>query len=606
MRLNRIKTSKYSISKYITFLLVGIYCLNSYSCANTKAAPSGGPKDTIPPVIVKLLPDSNAVNVARSKSTITITFNEYVQLKDASKNIILSPPQDKRPKTKIKGKSIVVSFEKDLDSAKTYTINFGNAIADNNEGNPLPFYVYTFSTGNTIDSMLVTGSVYDYSSLLPVEGVSVALYSNAKDSSVFNTLPDAISRTDKWGFFTIRNVKPIPYSIFAFKDENGNNKYEAGNEKIGFLDTLFTPTQVMKNGMNELKIFDMKDTLGCLYRKSELELTVFNELATKQYIRDYKRTGERSAYIKFGAPNVQIDSFSIKGIRHSRLIEQFNRTHDSLSFWIKDGAKLEDTLFLGIKYLKTDSLNKLVPTVENLKLIIPKEKPSKDNKNKVKKKERKDLLKFNVLALPEKVEQDGIIFEFTDPLLIAKFDTLRFTTTTPKKQVFKEKFNTKPDSIDIRKYILKPEEPFKKGNDYELIIPKATFTDINGFTNDSTYLKFSLPTDDKLSSLILDCQNVDTRYIVELVNETRDKIFRTFVITKDDKLMFPYITKGVYSIRITEDKNANGMLDVGSVLEKRQAEKVVLYKLANNKNVIEIGERVDLEQTIDLKKLFNK
>lgn len=159
------------IYKSLTVIMLAIYCMHSSSCANTHGTPSGGPKDTIPPVVVKMLPDSNAINFPVSKGKITITFNEYVQLKEPSKNIILSPPQKKRPKTSIKGKSIVVTFEEPLDPNTTYSLNFGNSIVDNNESNPLPFFTYTFSTGGSIDTMMLSGSVYDYTTLLPVEGL---------------------------------------------------------------------------------------------------------------------------------------------------------------------------------------------------------------------------------------------------------------------------------------------------------------------------------------------------------------------------------------------------------------------------------------------------
>lgn len=605
------------MGKYITFfkehtgktiavILLSIYCLHTSSCANTKGAPSGGPKDTIPPIVVAMIPDSNATMVPVKKTAITLTFNEYVQVKDAHKNILLSPPQKKRPKTKIKGKSVVVTFPEDLDSNQTYALNFGSALVDNNEGNALQNYVYSFSTGNSIDSMLFSGTVLDYKTLLPLEGITVALYEQPEDSSVFNTLPNAIAKSDKWGYFCVRNIKPVPYAVFAFKDDNNNNLYDPGSETVGFLDSLFTPTEVMRKGMPQLACYDMKDTVACLLRPCEADIYIFKEKPSTQYIVSYKRVTDRGAYVKFNAPNVVIDSFSIRGIKSEKIIQQFNQTFDSLSFWVNEGAKLPDTLFLGIKYHKTDTLGQLVPTVENLKLVAPREKVNeKKDQNKKEKQERKDLLKFTLNAQPDMVEQNGYVFEFTEPLLDAAFDSIRFTTSTPRKVVSKEEFTVIRDSMDIRRYTLRPVTPFKVGNEYEMIIPQATFRDINGFTNDSTYNKLMLPTDDKLSSITLEMTNVDTRYIVELINEKRDKVFRKYIISKDVTLLFPYLTKGTYSIRVTEDKNSNELLDTGSVLEKRQPEKVRLYRLESGNMVIQLNERTDLEQTVDVDHLFN-
>ena len=590
--------------------MLAAYCLHSSSCANTRGAPTGGPKDTIPPVVLNMEPDSNAINFPVVKGKITITFDEYVQLKDPSKNIILSPPQKKRPKTSIKGKSIVVTFEEPLDSNTTYSLNFGNAIVDNNESNPLPFFTYTFSTGTTIDTMMLSGNVYDYATLLPVEGATVSLYHNAKDSSVFNDLPAAVTKTDKWGYFVVRNIKNVPYRVYTIKDENNNNKYDPGLELVGFLDSLYTPNVIMEKGMPQLGIYDMKDTLACMSRPSEIELVMFPEKTTKQYIRDYKRVSERGSYIKFGAPNVQIDSFSIKGIKSSRVLQQLNATKDSLCFWIKDGSMIDDTLFVGIKYLKSDSLNNLVPTAENLKFILPKALRNKDKSNDRskqdnKEKKRKDLLELSLKATPETLDQDGFVLEFPEPLLVAKQDSLRFTMIDPKQQKFNAPYTFTRDTADLKRYILMPVDEFKKGNEYELFIPQFAFKDIYGNTNDSTKLKVSLPNDEKLSSIAMQLTNVDTKYIIELVNDTRDKIFRRYTVTKDSTLLFPYLKEGDYSIRITQDLNANGRLDIGDVLAGKLPEKVRLYRLPGGEAIIKVGERMDIEQSVDLKELFN-
>ncbi len=604
------RIARLRICKLLTIIMLAAYCLHSSSCANTRGAPTGGPKDTIPPVVLNMEPDSNTINFPVVKGKITITFDEYVQLKDPSKNIILSPPQKKRPKTSIKGKSIVVTFEEPLDSNTTYSLNFGNAIVDNNESNPLPFFTYTFSTGTTIDTMMLSGNVYDYATLLPVEGATVSLYHNAKDSSVFNDLPAAVTKTDKWGYFVVRNIKNVPYRVYTIKDENNNNKYDPGLELVGFLDSLYTPNVIMEKGMPQLGIYDMKDTLACMSRPSEIELVMFPEKTTKQYIRDYKRVSERGSYIKFGAPNVQIDSFSIKGIKSSRVLQQLNATKDSLCFWIKDGSMIDDTLFVGIKYLKSDSLNNLVPTAENLKFILPKALRNKDKSNDRskqdnKEKKRKDLLELSLKATPETLDQDGFVLEFPEPLLVAKQDSLRFTMIDPKQQKFNAPYTFTRDTADLKRYILMPVDEFKKGNEYELFIPQFAFKDIYGNTNDSTKLKVSLPNDEKLSSIAMQLTNVDTKYIIELVNDTRDKIFRRYTVTKDSTLLFPYLKEGDYSIRITQDLNANGRLDIGDVLAGKLPEKVRLYRLPGGEAIIKVGERMDIEQSVDLKELFN-
>ena len=305
-------TIKRYLVNFSIFVLIAAYCLHTSSCANTSGAPTGGPKDSIPPVIIAAIPDTNSRNVPTVKTQIVLTFNEYVQLKEANKNIFLSPPQQKAPKTKIKGKSVVITFPEDLDSNRTYALNFGSSLADNNEGNPIENYVYSFSTGNTLDSMLISGTILDNETLLPVKGVSVALYEQPTDSCMMNSLPSAISRSDDWGYFCVRNLKPVPYAIYAFKDEIANHKYDSGTEMVGFLDSMETPTTVMHPGLPQMGMYSMKDTVECLARPSEYTIYMFKERTTLQYITNYKMFSKRGAYIKFNSQDAIIEKFEIE------------------------------------------------------------------------------------------------------------------------------------------------------------------------------------------------------------------------------------------------------------------------------------------------------
>lgn len=600
--------NKSIIYQILTVLLIAVYCLNTTSCANTKGAPTGGLKDTIPPMIVETIPPNGSVNVPREKAKIEITFNEFIEIKDAYKNVFLSPPQQKSPKTKIKGKTLVVTFEEPLDSNKSYSLIFGDAIRDFNEGNILYNFVYSFSTGNTLDSMIFSGTVMDYKKLQPQEGFTVLLYHNPKDSSVVNSLPDAIAKTDKWGYFTVRNLKEIPYNIYAIKDENNNNRYDLGIEDVGFLANPIIPKIKYNDSLPQVQSYDMLDTLACLARPCQAHIYTFREKSNIQYIVNNGRPTQRGAFVKFNAANAVIDSFSIRGIRRDRLIRQFNTQKDSLSFWIKGLPVPDDTLHLGIKYLKSDSTGKLVPQVEKIRLIAPKKNKDQKGKSRTAQQRnapREDLLKFEIAAQPEKVEQYGIVFTFAEPLEQTNFDSLRFTTTTPRGITSEVQYVVEQDTTNINRYIIRTKEAYKIGNDYELIIPHVNFKDINGFTNDSTNIKISLPTEDNLSSISLIVENVDNRYLIELVNEMKTSVFRDYAISSDTTLHFPYLKEGKYSIRITRDSNNNGMLDPGDVIARREPEKVILYSLPDGNTVIDLKEKTDLEQSINIKNIFN-
>ena len=599
-------TFKKELYKIVTLFLVAAYCLHSSSCASTKAAPSGGPRDTIPPVIETIVPGENATDFPLEDGEIKVTFNEYVQIKDANKNILLSPPLKKQVKTRIKGKSVIFTFPEPLDSNRTYSLYCGEAIVDNNEGNPLYGFSYSFSTGSSIDSLMISGTVVDAFTLFPIENAAIALYEEASDSTVITTNPSAIARSDKWGYFVVKNLKAVPYYVFAYTDANTNNRYDQGVEKIAFLNEAVTPSKVMKKGAVELKYYDPKDTSACLSRPSELKLAIFSEKNNKQFITDYKRFSRRGSYIKFNAEDVQIDSFAIRGINNERILKQFNPSNDSLVFWITGEGKIDDTLRLAIKYHKTDSTGTLVPQIENLRLTAPIEKKGKrgsQERDKDKEK-RKDLLELTVEADPSMVEQKGIIISFPAPLDIFDTTCISFKMRTPKLLESNVEYTIKKDSLQFNEYVLKPVADIVKGNEYSITFPFATFKDVNGFTNDSTTTTFSLPADENLSSITLEMRNVSTRYIVELVTPQRNRVFREYIIDKDCDLLFPYLRGGDYSVRITEDKNNNGKLDTGDLLKRIQPEKVLLYTLEDGKDIITIKERTDIVQEVDLNKFF--
>ena len=573
----------------------------SHSCANTTTPPSGGPKDTIPPVITEIYPAIGQVNVPTHKTQLKLEFNEYVTVKDP-KSLFLSPPLEKSAKFKLKGKAVVVYFENDLDSNKTYTLDVTNAIGDNNEGNMFPGFTLVFSTGERIDSMVVTGIVQDCNSLKPLKGAKVLLYKDHADSAVFLKRPDAAVKTDEWGFFCLRNIQDTLYRMYALIDENNNNMYNPESEKIAFIDSLVRPVMIVNDSLPELQKYDMKDTVHCLARRQEYELNVFKEKPSTQMIVNKERVGERTAYITFMAPYAQIDSIWIKGVPHDKLITQFNIMQDSLEIWVNDPKPQPDTLFLNVNYLKTDTLGLLNPFTEEIRLLKPKKAIGKTSTRDIKKEDT--LAVFTMTAAPETVEQYGFVMEFKYPLVEDAFDSLVFRSINPRLQENIGAYTVTQDSLNLRKYTIMPKEKLQAGYEYFLKVPHRKFKDINGFYNDSSEVKVTLPTDDKLSTLFLALTDVHNKYIVDLLNEKRDKVLRSFIVENDQTLTFPYIKTGKYSIRITEDVNKNGIVDTGILLEKRQPEKVRFYKLEDGTFLIDIPEMMEIEQSINVEEMF--
>ena len=328
-----------------------------------------------------------------------------------------------------------------------------------------PGFTMVFSTGDKIDSMMVTGIVQDCNSLNPIKGATVMLYKDHADSAVFLKRPDAAVKTDEWGFFCMRNIQDTIYRMYAIMDENNNNKYEAESERIAFIDSLVKPVTVVADSLPELMKYDMKDTIHCLARKTEYELNMFKEKPTKQMIVNKERLGERTAYITFMAPYAQIDSIWIRGVAKEKLITQFNLIQDSLEIWVNDPAPQPDTLFLNVKYMKTDTTGLLNSFTEVVKLTKPRASLlGKSAKKDIKKEDTTCV--FTIDAKPENIEQYGFVMEFKYPVVKEAFDSLNFQSINPRQQKNPVKYTVTQDTLNLRKYTVMPSEKLQVGWEY--------------------------------------------------------------------------------------------------------------------------------------------
>ncbi len=573
------------------------------SCANTTQAPSGGKKDTIPPYIIDIRPLPGVIGVPLEGARFIFTFNEYVQIKTPA-GIVLSPPLNKPPKARLRGHDLIVTFEEPLLPGMTYTLNFNDAIADANEGNLFPGYTYVFSTGEHIDSMLVTGTVVDCNTLAPVKGVTVLLHKDHADSAIFLHKPYATARTDDWGYFTFPYVKDTLYRLYAIKDASNDLIYNPETETVAFVDSLIRPVMFASDTLPEMLKYDMLDTLRCQARRSEHELKLFREKPSRQFIVKQERTAERSAYLTFQAPGAWIDSLWIRGYRADQVISQFNILQDSLELWINSRRAAPDTMRIYVNYRKTDSLGRLVPTQEIVKLAMPNDRRtySKTQRRNLKHDDTTCVYSFKVE--PETVEQNGFSLEFRNPIINEQFDSVIFRSINPRQRETREEFTVEQDSLNLRRYVLRPKNKLQPGYQYYMKLPYRAFRDINGFWSDSTELKVSLPDDETLSVLDLEFSGVDRKFIVDLLGEKRDRVLRSYVIDSDQTVRFPYLKKGRYSIRITEDGNRNSIVDTGSLLEHRQPEKVVFLELSGSP-YIDIPAGAEITQPVAIASLFN-
>ena len=595
------------MKRFLPLILLVCGCLLPLffpSCANTTQAPSGGKKDTIPPYIIDIKPLPGVVGVPLTGASFVFTFSEYVTIKTPT-NIFLSPPQKRTPKSRLRGRSLIVSFEEPLLPNTTYTLSFTDAIADANEGNMFAGYTYVFSTGEQIDTMMMTGTVVNCNTLAPVKGATVVLYKDHRDSAIYQGPPYAATKTDDWGFFVLPYIQDTLYRLYAIKDANNDNLYDSESEQVAFIDSLLRPVMVAGDTVREMLKYDMLDTVRCLARRSEHELKLFREKPSRQYIVKKVRASERSAYLTFHAPGAWIDSLWIRGYRDDQLISQFNILQDSLEIWINSRRAAPDTMRIYVNYRKTDSLGRLVPDQEIVKLPMTRENRtySKSTRRDIKHDDTTCVYTFK--AEPENVEQEGFILEFRNPIISEQFDSVQFRIINTRQRESRGEFTVEQDSLNLRRYILRPKEDLVRGFEYSMKLPYRAFRDINGFYSDSALVTVSLPTDESLSVLELELSSVDRKIIVELLGEKRDRVLRTYVTDKDGTLRFPYLKAGRYSIRITEDGNRNSIVDTGSLLEHRQPESVVFLEISGSQ-YINIPASTELVQPVNIGELFQK
>ncbi len=580
-------------------------------CANTSAAPAGGPIDSIPPTLTATFPDINATRVNTTLKRAELQFDEYVKLTDINKHLLLSPPPEKNPTARTKGKGVVVDFLRDLDSNTTYCLYFGSAISDNNEGNPFPAFALSFSTGDHIDSLMYSGLVVDAATLLPMGNATVMLYVNPVDTTLSKCRPVAATRTDSYGYFTLRNLKDTLYTLYAITDENNNFKYDpTSGEKVAFMDSLVRPHKVMFTYAPEIQPYYLEDTLGLMRRPVETGLYVFKELSTRQVLRSKTRLQHRALELKFGAPNARIDHIEIDGVDSKEILLQQNYNKDSIIYWIASPT-VPDTLHIRLSYWKTnDSLLTLEPVTDTLKIDpykAPQEnKKPQDQPQAPSTKPQREALKMSVNATPELIETKGIILTFSSYPTRVNLDSLQLLhLSSDKKDTLRDKFTYRQDTLNPSVFSLFPEK-YLEGTDYILTIPKDVFEDINRLPNDSLNTKFTTPVSDDLCALHLEITGVGSPVIIDLMNEARSTVVRTLTAYSDTTLSFKYLNAGRYALRFTEDVNGNGQWDTGSVIQKRQAEKVRVFKYANGNMAIELKDKMELTQNIDITQTFNQ
>ena len=604
------------LPKLIALLLV---IAGFYACAST-GNPDGGPYDETPPKFVRSLPAPNATNVQRKK--VSIEFDEFIKLENPSEKVIISPPQIISPEVKAVGKRVQVTFEDSLKQNATYTIDFGDAILDNNEGNPLGQFTYAFSTGSTIDTMEVSGTVLNAEDLEPIKGIQVGLHSNLNDTA-FTRLPfDRISRTDSRGKFTIRGIAPGSYRIYALKDGNQNFLFDSKSEAIAWMDSLIVPSSTgavrqdtVWSAIDTTKIDTILTVHYTRFLPDDLLLRAFKEENDFQYLAKSERPKTNQFGLYFSA---RADSLpTLKGLnfdeRDAFVIEP-NLHNDSILYWVKDTTLAErDTLSFQLTYLATDTLGQRTARTDTLNLInkVPRErrlalleeerkKQEKENKKKQKKGDTLTVAPPKFLAMtvdaPSALDLGkNIVLRFEEPL--ARIDTAALHMAVKADSVWNDiPFLFQADSLAHRQYQVLAE--WQPGLEYRLQVDSLAFEGIYGLCTNKTESTLKVKTLEDYGTLYLNIRGAGPRAFVQLLNSS-DAVVRQEPVKDDGTCDFYFLQAGTkYYIRLFNDRNGNGKWDTGNYAEKRQPEEVYYYN-----KVWEMKANFEFEENWDLNAL---
>lgn len=595
---------------FVVLMLIALVLTN---CARMQS-PDGGWYDEVPPKVVGAEPSDRGTNVKKKK--VTIMFDEYVKIENPTEKVVISPPQSEMPEIKAAGKNIVVELKDTLKENTTYTIDFSDAISDNNEGNPMGNYTYCFSTGAEIDTMEVAGHVVNAEDLEPVKGILVGMYEYTDDDSVFiNTPLLRVSRTNSEGYFCIKGVKPGSYRVFALQDMDGDYKYSQKSEMLAFNHDIIVPSVKDDTRLDTIwkpdhLHFDIARTGYRHFLPDDIVLRAFTEVQNMRYLKEKERKEPNcfSLYFSYGDSVVpQINGLNFDST--DAFIIESNLKKDTVTYWLRDTALVnQDTLRFEAIYNMTDSAGQLVSFTDTLELLAKpnyekrlkdKQKAYDEWKKKQDKRKKKgqeydsimpkDPMKFEV-RLQAKMDPDkNPVFAFNAPLaeldtskihLYAKHDTLWYNA----------RYELRPlPEVNMRTYQVYGE--WRPGIEYSLEVDSAAFVDIYGNVSNKDKKGFKIKEEDDYGTFTVFIPSfMETNIVVQLLDQS-GKSVKT-VSTRKGQADFFFLDPKEYYMMMFVDDNNNGIWDTGDYSLGLQPEEVYFYPKA-----IEIRPKWDLRET---------
>ncbi len=586
------------IKEFVMSLLLALLFV---ACASI-GTPDGGPYDEEPPVLLKATPALNATGVQTAK--ITMEFDENVTLEKAYESVVVSPPQLQMPEIKYSGKKVTVELFDTLKPNTTYSIDFGNSIVDNNEGNPFENFAYVFSTGTEVDTFAVSGTVLNAENLEPIKGVVVGLHS-CLDDSAFTKLPfERVSRTDSRGRFTIKGIAPGKYRVYALSDANQNFLFDQKSEAIAWLSTIVEPTAAP--AVRPDTIWRDSTTIDTVrfvnytrFMPDDLILRVFNEDFVTQYLIKQTRDPHNKLTFFFAAPNEELPQ--LEGLDFDftdAYVLEKNTRMDTLVYWLKDSMLYRnDTLALKLTYKVVDDSGKVVDRHDTLRVssrrrwATVQEQQQKKYEDDVKAFMRKAkreagydennppayIPKTKVLPLrfsgAASMDINNVCkFTFDEPLLSVDTSAIKVFMVVDSIQTPMERI-VRQDTANIRSYELFAE--WRPEQKYLVTADSAAFKGLYGGVSEAFSREISFKSLDEYAVLYVNVAGVGDNGILQLLDQRESIVMEQK--TKKGHCSFYFIKPGKYFMRLIIDANDNGKWDTGDYEKGLQPEIVYYY-----------------------------
>lgn len=575
------------------------------ACAKI-GSPTGGEKDVTPPRYVTGEPENRSTLFAEKE--ITFTFDEYIQFKDLNRELLVSPPMEKKPDIQVRDRSVRIKLKSDLLPATTYTLNFGNSITDLNESNPIRDFEFVFATGEGIDSLSLTGTALSAFDLTPLKDaqIMVMLYDRFADSIPMKEIPRYVGRVNKDGLFSVNNLREDTFRVLAVNDLNNNFKYDRGEEEVAFLDSLtiislrtVKPVHFIKDtvkvSLPEKKedrsgkkaparqVLDTTVVQGKKLNAFPVTLLYFSEETEKVYLTGRKRDIPERLLFTFNrkpAEPVRLERPGLTGA-DPWFLEEGSVTGDTLTFWITDTVLVKnDTLPVMLSYVTTDSAGRPFNRTDTLSMRYQKvqERSSSGRKSRavlVQTPGRKLNLTSSTPAKGTHPLNSPFLFISEKPLggldpARMELVVIRDSTETPVR------FEVKADSVNRRRLTLQAN--WVENTNYRLVLWPGAVSDIYGSASDTTIIPFVTQKSDFYGRLLLTATGRRFPVIVELYNEKKQLAGRK-TFTEAGTITFDYLAPARYTMKAIADLNGNGRWDTGDYLLHRQPEPVYRYSL---------------------------